>query len=95
MSELNVESQTLGAFAAPLAEVEVEVLVSVGNLRVSISDLYNLDRSVVFPLDRKVGEPLGLYIGKVRIGTAELEEGEGENSGELFLRILDVEDRGK
>lgn len=73
------------------SQVPIEVTISVGRARPLIRDLLRLQRDSVVPLDRRVDDPVELYIGEKLIARGELEELEGEE-GRLAVRLTEVAD---
>lgn len=54
----------------PFAHVPIEVTISVGRARPLVRDLLRLGRDAVLPLDRRVDDPVELYIGDRLIARA-------------------------
>lgn len=80
------------ATASPFTRVPVEITVSVGKARPLIRDLLRLRNESVLPLDRRVEDPVELYIGDKLIARGELEEIEGDPAGQLAVRLTEVAD---
>jgi flagellar motor switch protein FliN len=78
------------AAASILAKVPIEITVSVGRARPLVADLVRLDRDTVLPLDRRVTDPVELFIGDRLIARGELEEVQGDLQGGLAVRITEV-----
>lgn len=74
----------------PFAKVAVEVRVSVGRARPSVRELLALRRDAVLQLDRSVDDPVELYVGDRLIARGELEELDGEQAGQLAVRLTEV-----
>lgn len=74
----------------PFGRVPVEVRVSVGRARPSIRDLLHLRRDAVLALDRRVEDPVELFVGDRLIARGELEELDGEQAGMLSVRLTEV-----
>lgn len=74
----------------PFSMVPVEVTVSVGRARPRIADLLKLERHAVLVLDRKVEDPVELYIGDKLIARGDLIEQEGEQAGQLAVRLTEI-----
>jgi flagellar motor switch protein FliN len=74
----------------PFAQVPIEVTISVGKARPLVRDLLRLSRDAVLPLDRRVDDPVELYVGDRLIARGELEELEGEQAGQLAVRLTEV-----
>lgn len=79
----------------PFSQVPVEVTVSVGRTRPKISDLLKLEKHAVLALDRKVEDPVELYIGDKLIARGDLIEQDGENAGQLAVRVTEIAGQGK
>lgn len=74
----------------PFAQVPIEITVSVGRARPQVRDLLRLSRDAVLPLDRRVEDPVDLYVGDRLIARGELQELEGEQAGQLAVRLTEV-----
>lgn len=74
----------------PFAQVPIEVTISVGKARPLVRDLLRLSRDAVLPLDRRVDDPVELYVGDRLIARGELQEVEGDPSGQLAVRLTEV-----
>ncbi len=83
-------SDTTNETGHPFSQVPVEVQVSVGRARPRISELLKLERNAVLPLDRKVEDPVELYVGDKLIAIGELIEQEGDGEGQLAVRLIDI-----
>jgi flagellar motor switch protein FliN/FliY len=73
-----------------LQQIPIEVVISVGKARPLIKDLLTLSENAVLPLDRRVDDPVELYIGDRLIGRGELQELEGGEQGQLAIRLTEV-----
>lgn len=80
-----------GRRASPLLGVPIEVIISVGKARPLVSELVNLRRDSVLPLDSRIEDPVEIYIGDRLIARGELQEMEGE-PGRLGVRLTEIED---
>jgi flagellar motor switch protein FliN/FliY len=76
----------------PFGQVPIEITVSVGHARPLVRDLLRLDRNAVLPLDRRVEDPVELYIGDRLVARGHLEELDGEQAGMLAVRLTEVAD---
>ena len=74
----------------PFAQVPIEITISVGKARPLVRDLLKLGQDTVLPLDRRVEDPVELYIGDRLIARGELQELEGEQAGQLAVRLIEV-----
>ena len=74
----------------PFSQVPIEVTISVGKARPMIRDLLRLSRDAVLALDRRVDDPVELYVGDRLIARGELQEMEGDQAGQLAVRLTEV-----
>ena len=68
------------------------VLVSIAKAKPLIRDLITLGEKSVLMLDRSVEDPVDLYVGDRLIARGILEEQDGENAGQLQVRLTEVAD---
>ncbi len=83
-------ARTRGRDSALLG-VPVEVIISVGKARPTLSELVKLRRDSVLPLDSKIEDPVEIYIGEKLIARGELQEIDAA-TGQLGVRLTEVED---
>lgn len=76
----------------PFTSVPIEVTVCVGKARPLVRDLVMLGENAVLTLDRRVDDPVELYVGDKLIARGTLEEAEGDASGQLMVRLTEVVD---
>ncbi|WP_333866979.1 FliM/FliN family flagellar motor switch protein [Cypionkella sp.] len=76
--------------ANPFGQVPIEVTISVGKARPLVRDLLRLSRDAVLTLDRRVDDPVELYVGDRLIARGELQEVEGDATGQLAVRLTEV-----
>lgn len=74
----------------PFTSVPVEVIVSVGKARPLVRDLVQLDENSILLLDKRVSDPVELYVGDRLIARGELEELDGEMQGQLAVRLTEI-----
>ncbi len=74
----------------PFSLVPIEITISVGRARPLVRELLSLDKDAVLTLDRRVEDPVELYIGDRLIARGELQELEGEQTGQLAVRLTEV-----
>lgn len=74
----------------PFAQVPIEVTICVGKARPLVRDLLRLGRDAILPLDRRVDDPVELYVGDRLIARGELQEMEGDAAGQLAVRLTEV-----
>lgn len=76
----------------PFTSVPIEVTVCVGKARPLLRDLVMLGENSVLTLDRRVDDPVELYVGDKLIARGTLEEAEDDASGQLMVRLTEVVD---
>lgn len=76
----------------PFSSVPIEITISVGKARPLIRDLLKLGKDAVLPLDKRVDDPVELYVGDRLIARGELEELDGDQKGQLAVRLTEVAD---
>lgn len=70
--------------------VPIEITISVGIARPRLKELMEIDENAILPLDRNLEDPVELYVGDKLIALGQLEEMDGEGSGSLGVRIIEV-----
>jgi len=76
--------------ANPFSQVPIEITISVGKARPQVRDLLKLEKDAVLTLDRRVDDPVELFVGDRLIARGELQELEGEHAGQLAVRLTEV-----
>lgn len=76
----------------PFEAVPIEVTVSVGRARPLIRDLLNMGENSVLTLDKRVEDLVDLYVGDQLVARGLLEEMEGEQAGQLAVRLTEISD---
>lgn len=76
----------------PFSQVPIEITISVGKARPLVKDLLNLQNDSILPLDRNIEDPVELYVGDKLIARGELQELEGDEAGQLVVRLTEVAD---
>ncbi|MCR9149191.1 MAG: FliM/FliN family flagellar motor switch protein [Rhodobacteraceae bacterium] len=84
-------TQTPGG-SNPFTQVPVEITISVGKARPQVRELLRLKRDAILPLDRKVDDPVELYVGDKLIARGELTELDDDQPGKLGVRLTEVID---
>lgn len=74
----------------PFEGVPIEVTVSVGKAHPKIKELLALENEAVLTLDKRVEDPVELYVGDKLIARGELQEMEGEDAGRLAVRLTEI-----
>lgn len=72
------------------SQVPIEITISVGKARPKIQELLNLEQNAILPLDKRIEDPVDLYIGDRLIARGELQELDGEQEGQLAVRLTEV-----
>ena len=89
MTELP-EGDTRHDAGNPFSAVPIEIVVSVGKARPLVRDLMRLGENAVLALDRRVEDPVELYVGDKLVARGELEEIEGDVPGQLAVRLTEI-----
>lgn len=76
----------------PFSAVPIEITISVGKARPLIRDLLKMGKNAVLPLDKRVDDAVELYVGERLIARGELEELDGEQQGQLAVRLTELTD---
>ena len=84
------DTELSGLADTRFGQVPIEITISVGMARPLIRDLLSLEEDAVLPLDRALDDPVELYVGDKLIGRGQLEEIEGEGSGKLGVRVVEI-----
>lgn len=74
----------------PFSQVPIEITICVGKARPLVRDILRMGRDAVLVLDRKVDDPVELYVGDRLIARGELQELEGDQAGQLAVRLTEV-----
>lgn len=85
-----MDDQTHSDASHPFGQVPIEITISVGKARPQVRELLKLKRDAVLTLDRRVDDPVELYIGDRLIARGELQELDGDASGQLAVRLTEV-----
>lgn len=75
---------------SPFAKVPIEITISVGRARPLVRDLLRMERDAILPLDRRVEDPVELYVGDRLIARGELTELDTDPPGQLAVRLTEV-----
>lgn len=89
MDETSSPVQTSGD-EHPLQRIPIEVSICVGKARPLVRDLLSLGENAILPLDRRIEDPVELYVGDRLIARGELQEMEGGEPGQLAVRLTEV-----
>lgn len=72
------------------SDIPVEITISVGHARPTIQELLTLEQDAVLQLDRKIEDPVELFVGERLVARGALEELEGGEPGQLAVRLTEV-----
>ncbi|MGR3541827.1 MAG: FliM/FliN family flagellar motor switch protein [Hasllibacter sp.] len=72
------------------SDMPIEIIVSLGAARPTLSELLGLGEGSVLALDRGVEDPVELFVGERLVGRGILEE--GEDGLGLRVRVTEVPD---
>jgi len=86
----NQPDATPKAAQSPFTQIPVEIRISAGTARPLVSDLLTLQKDSVLPLEQNIEDPVELYVGDRLIARGELQELDGENAGQLAVRLTEV-----
>ena len=80
-----------GEASSPFQQVPLEIKISVGHARPLIRDLVKLTHDSVLPLDRRIDDPVDLFVGDRLIARGTLEElDDADPSGQLAVRLVEI-----
>ncbi|SEQ01489.1 FliM/FliN family flagellar motor switch protein [Thalassovita taeanensis] len=74
----------------PFAAVPIEITVSVGRARPLVRELLKLTENAILPLDSRVDDLVELFVGDRLIARGELEELDGDQRGQLAVRLTEI-----
>lgn len=76
--------------ANPLTQVPITITVSVGRARPLVCELLELGKDSVLTLDKRVDDPVELFVGDRLIGIGTLEVVGEDSDGRLAVRLTEV-----
>lgn len=85
-----MDDQTNFPKSNPLRNIPVEVTISVGRAHPLVCDLLELGENAVLPLDKRIDDPVDLYVGGRLIARGQLEQLENSENGQLAVRLTEV-----
>ncbi|MGR3514760.1 MAG: FliM/FliN family flagellar motor switch protein [Paracoccaceae bacterium] len=88
MTDLDEQLSELGT--TRFGDIPIEITISVGVSRPLIRELMEIDENAILPLDKRLDDPVELYVGDKLIAIGHLEEIEGEDAGRLGVRVVEV-----
>ena len=90
MAEHDADRNRAEEAGNPFGSVPIEIVVSVGKARPLIRDLYGLGENAVLPLDKRIEDPVDLYVGEQLVARGRLEESDGADGGRLSVRLTEI-----
>ncbi|WGW04338.1 FliM/FliN family flagellar motor C-terminal domain-containing protein [Tropicibacter oceani] len=88
----NAQTAVKSEQSTPFTSVPIEITVSVGRARPLVRELLQLAEGSVLPLDKRLEDPVELYVGERLIGIGVLEVVEGDGQSQLAVRLTEVVD---
>lgn len=82
------------ARAEALHGLPIEIRVCVGRARPRLGEMMSMAPETVLPLDARVEDLVGLYVGDRLIAEGELVELDGDRAGQLAVRITGLSEHG-
>ena len=79
--------------ASALHAVPIEIRICVGTARPRLSEILEMDPKTILPLDSRIEDKVGLWVGDKLIAEGELVELDGDRPGQLGVRVTDLSDR--
>lgn len=92
MDDAHSETDTNEGNTNPFGQVPIEITISVGKAHPKIKELLQLEQNAVLELDKRIDDPVELYVGERLIARGELQELEGDQEGQLAVRLTEVVD---
>lgn len=92
MDDASVTTAKAPESSNPFTSVPIEISVCVGKARPLVRDLMNMGENAVLTLDKRVDDPVEIYVGDRLIARGELEELDGDQQGQLAVRLTEVAD---
>lgn len=77
------------------SRVPIEITVSVGKARPLVRDLINVTKETILPLDKRIDDPVELFVGDKLIARGTLVEMDGDDQGRLAVCLTEVSELGK
>ncbi len=74
----------------PLHDLPIEITISVGRTRPTLQELLALGENAVLLLDRRLDDPVELFIGERLIARGVLQEAGEDEPGQLAVRLTEV-----
>lgn len=85
-----MDNEEIGTGDRSLQMIPIEISVCVGKARPLVRDLLAMRENAVLALDKKVDDPVELFVGDKLIARGQLEEVAGGEPGQLAVRLTEV-----
>jgi len=92
MDDAQIDTTTADGNTNPFGQVPIEIVISVGKAHPKIKELLQLEQDDILQLDRRIEDPVELFVGDRLIARGELQELEGDQEGQLAVRLTEVVD---
>ena len=92
MDEQTAPGKPAAEHVNPFVSVPIEIRVCVGKARPLIRDLVGLGENAVLTLDKRIEDPVELYVGDQLVARGQLEELDGDQAGQLAVRLTEIAD---
>ena len=86
------ENTPFDAGQSPFTSVPIEITICVGKARPTVRDLLRLGPDSVLTLDKRIDDPVELYVGTRLIARGELVEAGDDAPGQLAVRLTEGAD---
>ena len=83
-----------GTHGISLDQVTVPITVSVGSARMTVNELLDLHSDAVLRLDRRVDDPVEVFVGERLVARGLLESPDGQDDGFLSVRLVEILEQG-
>jgi len=84
------DDNTTAPSSHPLHNLPVEVTISVGRARPLVRELLALEENAVLHLDKRIDDPVELFVGGRLIARGQLEQVTDNETGQLAVRLTEV-----
>ncbi|MEQ1931660.1 MAG: FliM/FliN family flagellar motor switch protein [Parvularculaceae bacterium] len=72
-----------------MLDLPLEIIVSVGAARLCVHELMSLKRDQIVSLDKRVCDPVDIFVGERLVARGELVDLDGEEGG-IGVRVTDI-----
>ena len=78
-----------GGRRSVVLDLPIEIIVSVGAARLCVHELMSLQRDQIVSLDKKISDPVDIFVGERLVARGELVDLDGEEGG-IGVRVTDI-----